>query len=187
MHIMNSADYKALDDTELLPLIGKDEAAYSELISRHIGTVRRLAHLYSLNPSDCDDLVSEGIVGLLNAVRTFDGSKGASFSTYAYACANNRILTALKKSSRIRGCEENIDDYNLEGEASPESIVINREEIGEVFSLIEKGLSKTEKRVFEEYLSGSSYQETAARLGISLKSVDNALLRVRRKLRSKLR
>lgn len=184
---MLQADYKALDDTCLISLIGKDEAAYSELISRHIGTVRRLAHLYSSNPSDCDDLVSEGIVGLLNAVRTFDGSKGASFSTYAYACVNNRILNALKKSSRIINCEENIDNLNLEGSATPESIVINREELGEVFSLIEKGLSKTEKSVFEEYLSGSSYQEIAARLGLSLKSVDNALMRVRRKLRSKLR
>lgn len=186
---MPQADYKALDDNRLLTLIGRDEAAYSELISRHIGTVRRIAHLYSSNLSDCDDFVSEGIVGLLNAVRTFDSSKGASFSTYAYACVNNRILTALKKSSRIIKCEENIDDLSLSlGDgASPENIIIDREELGEVFSWIENGLSKTEKSVFEEYLSGSSYQEIADRLGMSLKSVDNALLRVRRKLRSKLR
>lgn len=183
---MPQADYRTLDDNSLIALIGRDEAAYSELISRNIGTVRRIAHLYSSNTADCDDLISEGIVGLLNAVRTFDGCRGASFSTYVYTCVNNRILTALKKSSRIIKCEENIDELDLGGSVSPESILIDREELGEVFSMIEKGLSKTEKSVFEEYLSGRSYQEIADKLGLSLKSVDNALARVRRKLRSKL-
>lgn len=187
MVFLLQADFGTVDDDKLIALIGKDEAAYTELISRYIGTVRRIAHLYSFNASDCDDLISEGIVGLLSAVKTYESGRGTSFSTYAYSCVNNRILSALKKSSRIKKCEENIEGLELGESVSPESILFDREELGEVFSIIEKGLSKTEKSVFEEFLSGKSYQEIAKGLSIPLKSVDNALSRVRRKLRTKLR
>ena len=185
-------DYKAMSDGELLGLVRSDESAYSELISRYLGKVRRLAHVYSYNHSDCDDLVSEGIIGLMNAVKSYDGSSGkASFSTYAYACIHNRIISALKKSSRINSCEENMDtlDSNVGSSArdcSPESIVMSREELGEVLEWMEKGLSKIEKSVFEAYMAGKPYSEISKSLGIPLKSVDNALLRVRRKLRSRL-
>ncbi len=183
---MPQIEYKAMEDSELCRLAGSDEAAYSELISRYVGMVRRLVHVYSYNLSDCDDLVSEGIIGLMNAVKSYDGSKGAAFSTYAYACIHNRIITALKKSSRIINCEENLDSVSLGDGSSPESIVMDREKLSKAFSWMESGLSKTEKSVFEGYMSGLSYAGIAKKLGISPKSVDNALLRVRKKLRSNL-
>ncbi len=179
--------YKTESDETLVSLSTADEAAYSELISRHLAAVRRIARLYSTNPSDFDDLVSEGILGLMNAVKTYDGERGAGFSTYAYSCVHNRIITAIKKSQRIISREENIEAMELrESGVSPESIIITREELSEVFLWMENGLSKTEKSVFELYMSGASYQEIADRLGIPLKSADNALARVRRKLRRKL-
>jgi len=178
--------YKTESDESLVSISMSDEAAYSELISRHLATVRRVARLYSTNLSDFDDLVSEGILGLMNAVKTYNGEREASFSTYAYSCVHNRIITAIRKSQRISRCEENIEGLELEGSQSPENIVISREELSEVFLWMENGLSKTEKSAFELYMSGASYQEIADKLGISLKSADNALARVRKKLRRKL-
>ncbi len=178
--------YKTESDEDLVLVSKSDEAAYSELISRHLATVRRVARLYSTNPSDFDDLVSEGILGLMNAVKTYNGEREASFSTYAYSCVHNRIITAIRKSQRINRCEENIEGLELEGYQSPENIVISREELSEVLLWMENGLSKTEKSAFELYMSGASYQEIADKLGISQKSADNALARVRRKLRRKL-
>lgn len=184
---MLQTDYNSLSDAGLIVLADKDEQACSELVSRYLGMVRRIAHLYSNNHSDWDDFISEGNIALLNAIKTFDGSRGASFSTYAYACVNNRMLTALKKSNRIINCEEAIDDFALDPANSPENIVINREELGELRSYLDKALSKTEKKVFDLYVLGLAYQAIADKLGISLKAVDNALMRVRRKLRSQLR
>lgn len=182
---MPQEQFKSLSDNELLLLAASDEAAYSEIVSRYLGTVRRLAHVYLTNSSDCDDLMSEGIIGLMKAVKSYDFQKGASFSTYAYVCINNRMLTALKKTNRIISCEENIADVKLPENQSPESIVLNREEIDEVVSGIANNLSKTEKSVFELYMQGYTYSGIAQELGLDTKAVDNALLRVRRKLRRK--
>lgn len=71
--------YKTESDESLVSISMSDEAAYSELISRHLATVRRVARLYSTNLSDFDDLVSEGILGLMNAVKTYNGEREASF------------------------------------------------------------------------------------------------------------
>lgn len=184
--------YKSMTDAELCRLADSDEEAYAELVSRYVGMVRRLVHVYSYNISDIDDLVSEGIIGLMNAIKSYDSSRtvkgrSASFSTYAYTCIHNRIVSAIKKSSSIINREENILDAKLSENTSPESIVMDREDISRALSWVEKGLSGTEKSVFECYMQGMSYRDTADKLGLSVKSVDNAMLRVRRKLRSNLR
>ena len=174
-------------DDELLRIVSEDEGAYSELISRYLPSIRRIAAIYKTSPADRDDLVSEGILGLMNAVRTYTPEKGASFSTYANVCANNRILNALKKSQRIQGREGSFEEINASSGSSPEKIVIDREALREVFSEVESNLTELEREVFTLYLSGVSYDETAKLLEIDKKSVDNALARVRRKLRRKFR
>ena len=189
---MPQGRYKPMTDAELCRLADSDEEAYAELVSRYVGMVRRLVHVYSYNISDIDDLVSEGIIGLMNAIKSYDSSRtvkgrSASFSTYAYTCIHNRIVSAIKKSSSIINREENILDAKLSENTSPESIVMDREDISRALSWVEKGLSGTEKSVFECYMQGMSYRDTADKLGLSVKSVDNAMLRVRRKLRSNLR
>lgn len=184
---MESLFLKTAADEALVLLAPKDDAAASELISRYLPSIRRLARIYSKSSADRDDLVSEGILGLMNAIKTFEHGKGAAFSTYAGSCVNNRMMTALKKSAKIRSREESLDGFSAEGGASPEKIVADREALKEIFSDIAENLSGLESAVFKEYLSGASYKEIAERLGTDRKTVDNALARGRRRLRKKFR
>lgn len=179
--------YSMTTDDELLASAQSDDGAYSELISRYLPSIRRIAAIYEKSPADRDDLVSEGILGLMSAVKTYSPDKGASFSTYAGVCANNRMLNALKKAQRIQGREGSFEEINASSGSSPEKIVIDREALREVFSEVESNLTELEREVFTLYLQGVSYDETAKVLGIDKKSVDNALARVRRKLRRKFR
>ncbi len=185
---MRQDEYRAMTDTELIEIAASDEGAYSELVSRHLETVRRLAGIYSAGKSasgcDYDDLCSEGLMGLMNAVKTYDGSKGASFGTYAYSCINNRMLNSLRKSTRIRGSEEPIEDIEIADHGSPESILISNEETDELMRIARSRLSDLERSVLKCYLEGKSHSEAAKELGITPKSVDNALQRIRRKLKS---
>lgn len=178
--------FSTTSDDELLKALPDDDGAYSELISRYLPSIRRIAAIYQKSPADRDDLVSEGILGLMNAVRTYSSDKGASFSTYAGVCANNRMLNALKKQQRIQG-RESFEEINADSGMSPEKIAIDREALREIFSEVDSNLTELEREVFTLYLAGVSYDETAKLLEIDKKSVDNALARVRRKLRRKFR
>lgn len=182
---MQDSRYGLMPNEELAYCAKEDERAYSELISRFLPTVRRLAHVYSSNPSDQDDLFSEGLLGLMNSVKTFKSDKDTSFSTYAGVCISNRMINALKKSDRISKREENIDDHIVSKGDSPESIVLEREAVSELIDGLQY-LSKLEREVFNLYIHGESYTDISNALGISAKSVDNALLRVRTKLRKRL-
>lgn len=186
---MRDLVYKTASDADLAAAAKTDELAYSELISRYLPSLRRLSRLYSKSPADRDDLVSEGILGLMNAVATYSPGRGASFSTYAGVCVNNRMLNALKKSAMISKREEPLDETDPEKAPgdSPEEIVMDREWLDEIFSEMSENFSETEKRVFVMYLNGLSYSEISEKLALDRKSVDNALARVRRKLRRKFR
>lgn len=182
---MQGSRFESMTDYELCIAAFSDEQAYSELISRFLPTVRRLARVYAFNPSDQDDLFSEGLLGLMNSVKTFNKEKNASFLTYASVCISNRMLNALKKSDRILKREEGLDDRVLPSAHSPESILIEREAINELVGDL-KYLSRLERDVFVLYIQGASYQNISEALGISPKSVDNALRRIRTKLRKRL-
>ena len=91
--------FETASDEELSLAALSSDDAYSELISRYLPSVRRLARVYTKSSADRDDLVSEGILGLMNAVKTFSADKNAGFSTYASVCINTRMLSALKKSA----------------------------------------------------------------------------------------
>lgn len=179
--------YSEAPEEILLKLAPKDEEAYEELISRYLPSIRRIAAIYKNSPADRDDLVSEGILGLMAAVRTYSPDKGASFSTYAGSCAANRMRNALKKAQRINGRESPMDENGSAEEpgASPEKIAIDREFLREVFAGIPAVLTEHERNVLGLYLAGESYQNIAKALGADKKSVDNALARVRRKLRAR--
>ncbi|MCC8195727.1 MAG: sigma-70 family RNA polymerase sigma factor [Ruminococcus sp.] len=180
---MKQNEYQAMTERELLEALKTDKHAYSELVSRHLETVGQLAGIYAGGDSDFDDLYSEGLMGLMNAVRTYDESKGASFSTYAHTCINNRMINSLRRSNRIRGSEEPIEDLEVAELSSPESILLSNEGVSEVMKLAESRLSPLEWEVLRCYLEGKSHVETAEELGVNAKSVDNALQRVRRKFR----
>lgn len=184
---MPNNELKAMPDNRLAILAKNNEAAYSELISRYLFTVRRLAGVYTSNPSDFDDLVSEGILGLMSAVREFDGGVKSSFSTFAGVCISNRMLNCLKRQGRISGHEEGLKDYEIPANSTPESILLSREELGEVFASIAGELSGVESKVFGLYCRGLEIAEIAKKLEISKKSAGNALFRVRTKLRKRFR
>lgn len=184
---MISAKYKDTADAELIRLSTSDEEAYSELLSRYLPSVRRVAAIYLKSPADRDDLVSEGILGLMAAVRTYSQDKGASFSTYALVCANRRMLSALKRIRRINDSEDYSEDPKPDKSASPEKIVLDREYINEIFAEVSSSFTELEQEVLNLYLIGESYEMIARRLKIDRKAVDNALSRVRRKLRLKFR
>lgn len=183
---MDSPHRAVSKDDELAIRARSDDSAYSELFSRFLPSIRRLAGIYTFSSADRDDLVSEGILGLMNAVSTFEPDRGASFPTYAGKCINNRMLTSLRKSAKIKRTEEPLGIVGVEGE-SPEKIVIDREALAEIFSEAAQTLSPIENRVLGMYLSGAGYEEIAKRLGTDRKAVDNALSRLRRKLRRRFR
>lgn len=184
---MADTNYSAATDSELASLAKSSADAYSELISRYLPSIRRLAGFYTRISADRDDLVSEGILGLMSAVKEYEGGKGAGFSTFAGVCVNNRMMSALKKSANIKKREEPLDEIIAGQGASPEKTVLDREVLNAIFKEISENLTALERAVFTEYLSGASYKSISDSLNIDLKAVDNALSRVRKKLRRKFR
>lgn len=137
---------------------------------------------------DRDDIVQEGLLGLFSAIRTYDPDRGAAFQTYAYTCINNGINTALTKAASARQRPLNefvpIDDaFEAVSESSVDDLAIVREDFEALYKKIEMRLSKFEQRVLGLYWAGYSYARIAQKLSVNEKSVDNAMQRLRRKLR----
>lgn len=162
---------------------GKD--AVSEIISRYMKMVLKRANAFSGNSSDLEDLTQEGLLALIGAVESFDPEKGVAFSAYANVCVTNRIRSAAERLSRHN--ESGFDDCDLPDERhSPEDICLERESDSRMIKKIESVLAPMEIKVFELYFDGVSYREISERLGISEKSVDNAVFRIRKKLKALL-
>lgn len=131
---------------------------------------------------DAEDLAQEGLLGLLNAAKTFERAS-TSFSTYANVCITNKMTTALIKSNR-NDIPAEIHEKVAEDRVTPESILIEKEKTRELDEQLGVLLSKREGEIFRLFLRGSTYDQMARQLNISPKTVDNALQRVRRKLKS---
>lgn len=183
-----------LDDEALLSCFAECENAMTVLITRYMGIVSFKAHsmtrsgigkLYSI---DADDLMQEGTLGLLSAIRTFNPDKGIKFSTYATVCISNRIKNAVQKSSNhtipVEFISEQLEEKLISGNDNPESILLAREKAQEVSEKIQSLLSSFEREALIRFLKGCSYDQVACQLHTSHKAVDNALQRVRRKLKS---
>ena len=142
------------------------------------------------NPwTNSDDLFQEGLVGLLKAVRTYDGVSSA-FSTYASSCIGHSVISAVRKYRRQSAAsiplDETAQDSAMGSASSPETEFIDRESSALLYARVLSGLSAFERTVFELYLSDYSYMEIASRVGKPEKSVANAISRARRKLRAML-
>ena len=162
-----------------------DREALSALIIRYypiaVCKARKMAH----DGSDTDDILQEGVMGLLDAVKSFDKDNGAAFRTYANICMRNRMLNAVSAAARKSEALEDIEEQQ-DSESSPESIVVQREHEKLLFENISHMLSGNEWSVLQLYLNALPYSEIAKRLGVSVKSVDNAMQRVRKKLKKNL-
>lgn len=142
-----------------------------------------------------EDLIQEGMLGFLDAVRTFSPEGGASFRTYADVCINNRIIAALRLHCNAKNYAlssavgfENEESSNSACAGDPQDIVDTRADAALFEELVSSkaGLTELEKKVAHLKLAGCSYAQISASLGVSEKTVDNALQRVKKKLRAKL-
>lgn len=164
-----------------------DEAAEETLACRYGWLVKACARPHVLVGGDSEDLIQEGMIGLLSAIRTFRPDRDASFATYARVCIHNRIAMALRSANRDKHIPLNsaLPLFQLPqpavGPGDPEDDLINREEREGRWKTIADQLSPFEQRVLRLYLKGLSYGEIAACVGKPLKAVDNAVQRIRRK------
>ena len=194
-------DYSQFTDEELLVrLRDGEEAIMDYLIGKYKGLVRKRTKSLYLLGADYDDLLQEGMIGLYKAIRDYKQEKLSSFRAFAELCITRQIITAIKTATRQKHIplnsyislnkplyDEESDrtllDVIMEGKASnPEEIIINREDLVTIHEKINDVLSGLEQDVLIAYLDGKSYQEIADALGRHVKSIDNALQRVKHKL-----
>ena len=182
-------------DEELWKRAAEGDIRSEELLAeRYVRLVRATARPYFLVGGDSEDLLQEGMIGLLSAIRQYDPGREASFETFAGTCIRNRIYTAIKSAQRSKHTPLNgyvpfdslqFDEAQTHLSApltDPEEIVLARERVSEMSAAAQTNLSAMERRVLSLYLDGFSYEEIAHRLGRQQKSVDNAIQRIRRKL-----
>ena len=174
-------------NSEFTPLGGLSE---EELVEKYTKLVRRCARPYFLAGGDGEDLIQEGMLGLLSAIRGFDSGRGVPFEAYAELCVRRRIYSALRRLSADRELtgfisleSQSPDDISERNPVlGPEELVIARERAHEITGRLKNGLSKFESAVINLYLDGCTYGEMSRALGRNYKSVDNAVQRIRRKL-----
>lgn len=147
------------------------------------------ARRFFLAGGDTDDLVQEGMIGLYSAINEYDGHAGKSFKNFAYLCVTRQILDAVKRSGRRKNSPLNnsvsLFDPHLEefvGEENPEEFLLDDESRTEFRLKLMKTLSDFEFRVITMYLEGMSYSDICETTGKDMKSVDNALVRSKKKL-----
>ena len=193
--------YKELTDEEIVQLCHNGDSMAEEfLLNKYKNFVRSKARSYFLIGADHEDIVQEGMIGLYKAIRDFKQEKLSSFRAFAELCITRQIITAIKTATRQKHIplnsyvslnkplyDEESDrtllDILMEGTTSnPEEMIINQENLGTIHQKINEVLSGLEQEVLTAYLDGKSYQEIAEALGRHVKSIDNALQRVKRKL-----
>lgn len=160
--------------------------AEEELVKRYLRSVRMCARPYFLAGGDSEDLIQEAMFGLLKAIREFDPGHDARFRTFAEVCIRNRIRSAVTNASRSKHAPLNdsvpFEPPMLGSGSSPEELYISREEELERLDRLGQQLSPLERKVLNLFLLGLSYQEISGQVGRSIKSVDNAVQRIRRKV-----
>lgn len=177
-----------------------DGIALEYLLNQYKNFVRSRARSYFLIGADHEDIVQEGMIGLYKAIRDFKPDKLSSFRAFAELCVTRQIITAIKTATRQKHIplnsyvslnkpifDEDSDrtllDVISEGRiTNPEDLLIGQEELSSIESRIGEMLSDLEWEVLTAYLDGRSYQEIAVDLGRHVKSIDNALQRVKRKM-----
>ncbi|MDD3430027.1 MAG: sigma-70 family RNA polymerase sigma factor [Oscillospiraceae bacterium] len=174
-----------ISSTQLNDAMRGDEAALAGVLTAMLPTISAFA-VRSVCPGlDKDDLTQEGLLGLFHAIGTYQTEGGASFTTYATRCIQNAMLTAQKQAGRKKHSPLNhFVPLNEEGIVlGPEEITIEKEEYLHTMQNINTRLSAFEKEVLLLFLDGLSYEQIADKLAKTPKAVDNALSRVRRKLK----
>lgn len=200
-------DYEKCGDEELiLRLRDGEEAIIDYIMDKYKNLVRSKAKSMYILGADRDDLIQEGMIGLFKAVRDYDIGRDASFFTFAELCVSRQMYTAIQAAGRQKhtplntyislyagSAEADADgrdgEWELSGsmlsqpERNPEELLIDRENVELLEGIIEKELSSFEKQVLDLYITGMKYGQIARVLGRDEKSTDNALQRIKSKLK----
>lgn len=198
---LKQIDYELLTDEDIVNSIqAGDNEALEFLIQKYKQFVRTKSRSYFLIGADKEDIVQEGMIGLYKSIRDFKGDKFTSFKAFAELCITRQIITAIKTATRQKHIplnsyvsldkpiyEEDSDRTLLDiicgnKTLNPEELIINKEEYADIEEKIDEILSELEREVLALYLDGRSYQEIAGDLDRHVKSIDNALQRVKKKL-----
>ncbi|NLJ84529.1 MAG: RNA polymerase sporulation sigma factor SigH [Halanaerobiaceae bacterium] len=194
-------DYSRMSDEELIKLVQNgDKYAEEIIIKRYRNFVLAKSRSYFLVGADREDIVQEGMIGLFKAIRDYKVERLASFRAFAELCITRQIITAIKAATRQKHqplnsyVSLNRPIYDEESDRTlldvlkggkltdPEELIVSQETYDLIENQIDEMLSNLERDVLQEYLDGKSYQDIAIALDKHVKSVDNALQRVKRKL-----
>ena len=191
---------------EKLVMISKQGNRKAEelLIERYRNLVKIKASSYFLVGADREDIIQEGMIGLFKSIRDYNPNRSASFKVFAELCIQRKIISAVKASNRYKHNPLNtsisldvpiyeerldrtlIDAIMISQETEPEAIILGKERLVDMEEKIHKTLSELERTVLNNYINGKSYYEIAKDLDIHVKSIDNALQRVKKKLENYL-
>lgn len=193
--------YENMSEEEIVRIAqNSDVKAEEYLIKRYKNFVKAKARSYYLIGADKEDIIQEGMIGFYKAIRDYNAGKEVSFRVFAKLCVTRQMITAIKTATRQKHIPLNsyislnkpmFNEENdktlldiLEGKkiTNPEDLMISKEEISNIESKIKEHLSKLEILVLNSYLQGKSYVEISEEIKKSIKSIDNALQRVKRKL-----
>ena len=194
--------YEGLEDIQVVEMANAgDGQALEYLLNKYKNFVRAKARTYFLIGADREDIIQEGMIGLYKAIRDYRGDRQASFRAFAEICVTRQIITAIKTATRQKHIPLNsyvslnkpVFDEDSERtlaevvpttgkSGNPEDLFINQENLMDIESTMHRILSPLEQQVVNLYLEGKSYVEIAQDLNRHVKSVDNALQRVKRKL-----
>ena len=197
-------DYSAYTDEELIcRLRDGEEAIMDYILNKYKNLVRKYARNMYILGAEEQDLIQEGMIGLFRAIKDYDSGRDASFFTFADLCISRKMYNAIEASKREKHTPLNNyvslyasnDDENRDGKtifmdllsageiSNPENLLIDKENVEQIENLVEQELSSFEKQVFDLYITGMKYAQIAKVLGKDEKSTDNALQRIKSKLK----
>lgn len=199
---MANLDFENMTDEEIAILAQQDGegAALEFLLNKYKNFVRTKARSYFLIGADHEDIVQEGMIGLYKAIRDFREDRLSSFRAFAELCVTRQIITAIKTATRQKHIPLNsyislnrpiyeedsdrtlLDVITEEAPSNPEEMLIDREDLSVIEGRIGQMLSDLEKEVLVRYIEGKSYVQISEEMNRHVKSVDNALQRIKRKL-----
>ncbi len=194
--------YNNLTDEQIVSLIKQgDEKALSYLLEKYKNLVNIKVGKYFIIGAEREDIVQEGMIGLFKAIKNFDVEKQNTFKSFANICIERQLITAIKSSNRQKHMPLNsylslntaaydnneedsvefIDTFDSKTIEDPLETVMKKEYYTEVENAVNKSLSKFEKQVLDRFIKGESYLTIAQKLDSPVKSVDNAIQRIRKK------
>lgn len=193
--------YGNLTDEQIISQIKEgDEQALSFLLEKYKDLVNSKVGKYFIIGAEREDIIQEGMIGLYKAIKGFDSCKQNTFKTFANICVERQLITAIKSSNRQKHMPLNsylslnttaydnddngtelIETFEVDTIEDPLDTIMKKEYFNEIQNTMHKSLSKFEQQVLERYIQGESYEIIAKKLDTPIKSIDNAIQRIRKK------